>query len=99
MKPAQKRSNQPLEHACATLPFWPAKHTIKITKSGFTCEPRKTLPIPYPTNETLVGRDFIREEFYSPQNRGQIQRSRSKLKQPDVPFSTAQMHKIDDFEF
>ena len=41
-----------------------------------------------PPNETLVGRDFIREEFYS-QNRGQIQRSRSKLKQPDVPFSTA----------
>lgn len=43
-----KDGNQPLEHACVTLLFWPAKNTRKITESGFTCEPRKTLPIPYP---------------------------------------------------
>ena len=89
-----QKSNLPLEHACVTLPFWPPKTTRKITESGFTCEPWKTRPIPYQIQwNSGWFRDFIREEFYSPESRGRIQNPQENSNNqtsvsPQVPCAT-----------
>ena len=81
-----QKSNPPLEHACVTLPFWPPKNHQKNHRIWLHMKDTS-----YPLHQIQWNsgwfRDFIREEFYSPESRGRIQNHQTFVS-PQVPCAT-----------